>query len=255
MNPVFFGSSARQLYGVYHPPRGRATREAGVVLCPAIGQEYMRTHRALRQLALQLSKVGQHVLRFDYFGTGDSAGETTEADLGQWHQDVGAAVEELRDTSGLERISLVGIRLGAALAVTAAAGRSDVDRVVLWDPVVQGQRYLDDLLARAEPSRNGSTPDVVGVTGFPLTRRMREELAGVDLLALAPPAGRPMLAVVSEDRPEYRALAERWAGHAAGFRFQCLPSAGDWDDAERAGAALLPQQIIQEIVTSLSQGG
>ena len=62
MNPFYFGTSQRPLFGIHHPPKSSDVRASGVVLCPAIGQDYMRTHRGLKQLALQLSKAGFHVL-------------------------------------------------------------------------------------------------------------------------------------------------------------------------------------------------
>ena len=80
MRPFYFGDSEEALYGVYHSPQGEH-RDEGVVLCAPFGQEAMRTHRALRQLATLLTKRGYHVLRFDYRGTGDSALDIYEVDF------------------------------------------------------------------------------------------------------------------------------------------------------------------------------
>ena len=81
MNPFYFGDSSRRLFGIYHPPKGQSPRSHGIVLCCPFGQEYMRSHRAFRQLANLLSRRGFHVFRFDYHGTGDSDGESTEASV------------------------------------------------------------------------------------------------------------------------------------------------------------------------------
>ena len=43
-------------------------------------------------------------------------------------------------------MGLLGLRLGATLAATAAESRPDVDRLVLWAPIVDGARYAQDLL-------------------------------------------------------------------------------------------------------------
>ncbi len=72
--PLFFGDPARQLFGVYHPAAEGNAAERAVVLCAPSPQEYMPTHWAYRRLAALLAKAGVHVLRFDYFGMGDSAG-------------------------------------------------------------------------------------------------------------------------------------------------------------------------------------
>ena len=114
MNPFFFGSSEERLLGVHHPPRGRVPREVGVLLCYPLGQEYMRAHRAFRQLAMLLARRGFHVLRFDWFGTGDSAGAGEEGSIARWLEDARTAIDELKDTAGVTRVSLVGLRLGAA---------------------------------------------------------------------------------------------------------------------------------------------
>ena len=80
MNLLFFGSSARQLFGAYHTPPSTVAERGGAVLCPSWGSEYQASHRILRRLATRLSESGYHVLRFDYYGTGDSAGGRDEGD-------------------------------------------------------------------------------------------------------------------------------------------------------------------------------
>jgi pimeloyl-ACP methyl ester carboxylesterase len=252
VNPFYFGSSKRPLFGIHHPPTSADIRESGVVLCPPIGQDYMRTHRALKQLAQQLTKAGFHVLRFDYFGTGDSGGESVEADLEQWVANVGDAVEELKDTAGVGVVSLVGIRLGAALATVAASGRADIDRLVLWDPVVKGPAYVEELLQLGLPAGvNGSTPPgTIGVSGFPVTPTLRAGLEQIDLQAHEFPA-KPVLLVVSDERPEYQSMRHHLSAAVPGSTFRLVPTDADWDDVDRMGAVLLPQRIIQEIVTYL----
>ena len=54
--------------------------------------EYMRTHKAVRQLTMMLAKAGYHLLRFDYFGTGDSAGDGEDVTVEQLMQPAPAAI-------------------------------------------------------------------------------------------------------------------------------------------------------------------
>src|ERR1044071_4528450 len=113
MDPHFFGRSERQLFGIYHSPRGKE-RQHGIVLCPPAPQEYMWSHMAYRKLAGLLARDGFHVLRFDYYGTGDSAGESREGTLAEWRENLVAAVKDLEECSGVAKVSLLGFRLGAA---------------------------------------------------------------------------------------------------------------------------------------------
>jgi len=246
MNSFYFGSSERPLFGVHHPPKGKETRSEGVVLCYPMGQEYMRSHRAFRQLANLLVRRGHHVFRFDYFGTGDSAGASEEGSLAQWVRDVGSAIEEFKDNASLQRVSLVGLRLGAALATLAAADREDVEKLVLWDPVVRGSSYLAELLAAAKlPAAPSGT---VGVLGFPLTQALRDEVAQLDLCRLDEIGARAVEIVVSSERPEWKELHEAWLRRGFPVRHECIASGGNWNEVDNFGSALLPQELIQGIV-------
>jgi alpha/beta superfamily hydrolase len=246
VNPVFFGTSRQPLFGVYHPPKGSQQR-GGVVLCYPIGQEYMRAHRAFRQLANLLSKAGFHVLRFDYFATGDSGGESEEGNVERWLDDIGTAIDELRDMSGTKPISLVGLRVGGALAALTGARRSDLDRVILWDPVVEGREYVRALLEAASAEAN--SPDAtIGVNGFPFTPRMRSDLSALDLLSLGASASRRFTLVVSQEQNDYLSLRDS----GSHFAYRHIPSAGNWAEVDKYGSALLPQAIIQGIVACLT---
>ncbi len=142
MRPFHFGDSARPLFGLYHEPGGERPRDSAVLLCGPGPQEYMSSHWAVRKLAAALARGGFHVMRFDYSGTGDSAGETGTATLADWRSDIALAVEELRDLAGVRRIAVVGYRLGAALAAQAEIKVRDL---VLWEPVIFGAGYLAEL--------------------------------------------------------------------------------------------------------------
>jgi len=259
MNTFYFGTSEKALYGVYHPPRGEP-RDEGVVLCAPMGQEYIRAHRAFRGLAALLAKKRFHVLRFDYYGTGDSAGDCSAGTFDQWVEDIGTAVEELRDTSGAGRISLVGLRMGATLAARACERRDDVDAIVLWDPIVEGPRYILELLEsnRRQPGFDPEAarrlldgPEPIGILGFPLTAAMRRDLRAVDLGAVPPLLVRRAYIVGSSDRPEYAAIGERLRGHGVQAEYRCIPGPGNWGFVDNNGSALLPQAIIQGIAETL----
>lgn len=256
MIPRFFGRTDSPLYGVYHPPAA-TPRNSGVLLCYPFGQEYMRAHRAFRQLALLLSKAGHHVLRFDYAGTGDSSGELEEVDVNRWIEDIDEAVKELRDTAGSGTVTLVGLRLGGLVAAAAARDRVEVDRLVLWDPVISGSEYESELLSEIEAesrfaealhSGNCLTEDgVLHYNGFSMTRRFRETLAALELLELRQERVPRVFHVVSHQTDQFMELRKAWQAHP-GYRYQHTPAPHDWNYVDNFGGILLPQPVIQAIV-------
>ncbi|MGE0766451.1 MAG: alpha/beta hydrolase [Hyphomicrobiaceae bacterium] len=136
MMPFFFGTRERRLFGAYDPARTTKRAARAALICAPWGNEYIYSHRTLRQLALRLSQNGFHVLRFDYYATGDSAGADGENDTAGSGADVETAWAELKEITGIARISLVGLRFGASLAADVVARRaSEVEALVLWEPL------------------------------------------------------------------------------------------------------------------------
>lgn len=258
MNPLYFGSSRQPLFGIYHPARSRPVRTDGVVICYPMGIEYMRTHRLLRQLAKDLAERGHHVLRFDYYGTGDSAGRGEEVRLSTWLANVLTAVDELRALAAVPRVSLIGVRLGATLAFQVSHGLPDVDRLVMWDPIVNGRRHVDSLAARASASarqgngQNGGTRQLSEADGYPLPRELLDELAGIDLTAADAVLAREVCLITTALTTDLQTLAERLPGGATRVRCRHFPDPGLWDDPRRLGRAVIAPAAAREIVACLS---
>jgi dienelactone hydrolase len=182
------------LFGWYHPPAG-VRRAGGIVICNPIGDDLCRAHRPLRHLAQRLAAAGFPVLRFDYRGTGDSAGDEHEAArVPGWLSDIALAVEELRARGGVERVSLVGLRAGATLAAVAA-GASGVEAVVLWSGYPTGGAFVDDIVRthrlhrKLEPEAFSGGPPAEGgaeALGFFLSDETITGLRALDLAEVAP---------------------------------------------------------------------
>jgi pimeloyl-ACP methyl ester carboxylesterase len=141
IEPFFFGPCNQQVFAIYHPPIG-GSGQVLTVICPPVFNEYMRTHLALRELAMALAERGQHVLRLDYRGTGDSFGDLGEISIFDWVEDIANAVREGCEISGSRVVRLLGVRAGALLACKAVGAKNGVQRLVLWDPVPDGAGYL-----------------------------------------------------------------------------------------------------------------
>ena len=146
MEGMFFGPK-QSLYGAYHPPTSNAEGlESAVLICQSMGHEYMRAHRAMWQLAERATRRNAHVFRFDYYGTGDSRGRVNAPDWDEWLADVRHALHALQQQSGLMQVAVLGVRVGALVAAEASRMLPTVRRLVLFDPVVDGASYLNELL-------------------------------------------------------------------------------------------------------------
>lgn len=144
--PFFFSNGSYELFAILHQPCGKPN-DTGFVFCHPILEEKLWAHRVYVSLARDLAKRGHTVLRFDHSGQGDSDGDFSEVSVESHLNDIEAAVERLRlERPGLKRIALFGLRLGATFAALAALRSKDIDRLVLWEPIVNGERYMQEVL-------------------------------------------------------------------------------------------------------------
>ena len=247
MTPLFFGSSQRRLYGAYDPPQGARPGARAVVLCYPWGQEYLRAHRSMRRLANMLAAVGCHVLRFDYFGTGDSMGTAHEVSRRGWEQDIETAIEELQDTSGATQVSLVGLRLGATLAAHVAVRKKKlVHTLVLWDPVVSGLEYLEELLGGDTQAMGSGGGDV---QGFPMTDSFAAEIRELDVVVLVPELPARTRFIKTAPLPSHATLRAALDSAARSeIPLESVDALPPWVQDRDYGAGAVPTKVLETIV-------
>jgi pimeloyl-ACP methyl ester carboxylesterase len=246
VNPIVFGSRDRQLFGVHVPAQGRRKRQ-GAVICAPLGQEYERAHRACRMLGERLAGIGYDVLRFDYFGTGDSGGAGEDVTLHGCVQDTVAAVEEICALGSVRRVLLVGLRLGAAIADRAAAQTRTTERLVLWDPVSDGEEYLGELFGKSAEAVSASCSDTRYVRGYPLTDSLEEDLRAIVPGSFASGRVREILLVISEERAEHAALLEHLTSMQESVASVTIAGPRSWIEQPDLGAAAVPVDILDAI--------
>lgn len=212
--PVYFGPPERPLFGWLHRPP-ETTADVGLVICAPFGYEAVCTHRTLRHLAIGAALAGVATLRFDYDGDGDSAGSQSDPGrLASWVNSVREAVVELQRQTGVQRICLLGVRLGALLALLAADGLVEICACAAIAPVISGRAYLRELralsMARAQSTPPGTAePGALEVAGFVLTDETREALSGIDLAQLGATPLRSALILDRDDIAASGTLTQR----------------------------------------------
>jgi alpha/beta superfamily hydrolase len=187
MTPVYIDGC----YTVLHEAAGRR----GVVICGSLGDEDLNLYRSQVLLADRLARAGFPTLRVSYYGTGDSAGSDGEPDrLGAWCASIIASAHWLRTTHAVTRITLCGVRIGAALAALAASETEDVDSLALLAPVTTGRQFLREKILAAHtnadiwqshhPIDEGAWFEAHGVR---LDHPSRDALSGLDVRKLRLP--------------------------------------------------------------------
>ncbi len=167
----------------------------------------MRTQLALRELAISLAEEGQHVVRFDYRGTGDSFCDLDEVAISDWLEDIALVVREGRAISGCSEVRLLGVRAGALLICRSASASGDVRSIGAVGSSPDGGRYLQTLrriqvgIVERDLSwgRSRGRDALNEYAGYRLSKRMQEEFRLLDVDAFSSvPQGK--LQVVSTSR-------------------------------------------------------
>jgi len=271
MIPFFFGDQDRQLFGLFQAGKDNpGSGDTVALLCNPFGQETVRTHRMYRVLADRLARSGVDVLRFDYHATGDSPGDDNEGESEGWALDLASAHEELLRRSRASRIVWLGARLGATLAIKASiAVERAPDRLILWEPIVDGRAYLRELADRhvqtlkssfnapahlwaGRLESNALSHGREGV-GFEIGDALRAQLAVLTTGSLPRPRGSRCDLIEHGGRPAVVALAQAWRSEGLDVHEIVLNHDFDWLAAEALNTALVPTEAVQllsQLVTS-----
>lgn len=177
LEPFYLDGSAGRVFALLIAPDSRPSE--GIVYCPPFAEEANRARRTAVLCARRLADLGVATLIVDPYGCGDSEGNFGEARWEIWLDDVARGVTYLRN-QGVERASLIGLRLGACLAGEyAASAEPAVDRLLLWQPVVKGASFLTQFL------RLRSAHEMIASGSGVSTSELRETLASGTPLEIA----------------------------------------------------------------------
>ena len=117
------------LHGILHEPDHATARGVCVLLLSPGIKGRVGPHRLYLKISARLVLLGFHVLRFDYYGLGDSEGELSEralADMynsiqaGRYVDDTVAAMDWMQETLGIRRFVGSGLCGGSISALVTA---------------------------------------------------------------------------------------------------------------------------------------
>ncbi|OYU50592.1 MAG: hypothetical protein CFE31_03345 [Rhizobiales bacterium PAR1] len=212
--PVAFNSVA----GFLHAAPGRM----GVLMLSPWGFEEMTIRRGWGTLAATLAEAGLSCLRFDWPGTADSLGASLDITaLETWREAVRNAATFLRETTGIDRLCVLGQGIGALLAIEMSH-EIKADALVVMAPAREGRAGVRELTAwsamlasflRIETEVEGAA---VNVMGFTLSKPFADDLARFKLDRTAQQGAPPALLLARPERAGDTDIAEalQARGHA-----------------------------------------
>jgi len=251
--PGFLKVGGRRLFTMSYGPVPPALPSGSVLFVPPFGEEMNKSRRMIARQARLLAGHGMAVLVPDLFGTGDSEGDFGEATWATWCDDLAGCAEALMGECPRD-LTVWAMRTGALLATTALdSGRIDASRLLLWQPVTNGESYFNHLLRlrlaaglqgegprtttdelREQLDREGS----LEVAGYRLSQDLLHPLREAHLEALQ---GRPVQGVVWLElggalgrglSPASERMIERWRAEGTDVVAESLEGPPFWATQE-----------------------
>ena len=261
--PIFFGAAKRPLFGWFHFPlhlEDVQGHRLGLVICNPFGYEAICAHRSLKRFAQATADLGLPCLRFDYDGTGDSFGSDFDPErLQAWISSVHQAIDALKTRAAVDRVVLLGVRLGATLAALAAVDRTDVIGLVAIAPVLVGKAYLHELRALQmtldllpAPATFSCLPaGTQESVGFAISAETQRKLAQIDLTQQTRAPAHQVLLLDRLDLAPNAAWADQLRSLGATVAHRALP--GYVEMLLDPHKAQIPAAMLEATLTWLGQ--
>ncbi len=250
---MFIDSPQGRIFVIHRAPHSFKAH-SGVVLIPPFAEEMNQSRRMLTLLAEALAASGYHVILPDFYGTGESEGEFAEASWSGWLEQLECCITSMQNDYGVNRYVLLGMRTGALLVADyLQKSRSKPEKLVLWQPVVDGALYLKqflrlrlaaDMLADSQGENSHAlmqllaAGEVVEVAGYALTSAVTDGLSSSSLKNIDPkslPATYWIDLVASEGQLPplpHRNLAEIWHEANVTIQYQTTIGAPFWNSVD-----------------------
>lgn len=184
------------LYGCFHA--APAPTDCACLTIAPFGEERKCAYRLIVEVSRALA-ARLPVMRFDLSGTGESTGSHADATLTRWLADAAVALGQLRQSAPeARRFWLLGARLGANLALRFAATEPAVAGLLLWEPLLTGEDFLNEMIRRKqikemmgggqassladEQQRQWDRGEAVDFDGFPVNAALANELRNLNLV-------------------------------------------------------------------------
>ena len=171
-----------------------------------------------------------------------------------------ARMDKLKQKGNLSNLVLAGLRLGGTLAMMAAENRKDVNGVILWEPVVNGRKFLKELnwlqsryiesMHREYRRLYKGNPSLNEILGFDLTSSLTKDLKKLDLMSQFRLQNNDILFLLNESTFNYNGFLDFLINSQNKLTLKVVEEQMFW--LERPYKALVPVRSIRTIISWLS---
>lgn len=124
--------AAETIAASLHQPE-KSAGVAPVLLLHGLGGSRHEFNGIFIRAAARMASRGITVLRMDFRGAGESTGTTINMKPSSLVADTLAAIAYLKESCGVERVTILGLSLGGLVASLAALESEDLESLVLWE--------------------------------------------------------------------------------------------------------------------------
>lgn len=245
MKVFFLGEWPRRLYVALHQPARPA--RAGLVFCPPLWMEMESTYKHFARWAKKLAENGFAVLRYQPYGSGDSDGSMCSLTLESALADALAATRCLRESTGVEKLGILGLRFGASVAVHSASATLP-DFLVLWSPIANLRQYSRELLRmrlnkelihqqydQVKVTTGGMIKELeagscVDIMGYDLSSGLYRQMSAHPAWPESPPAPQVLWLGLAYEQRNADPVLKTWEERGCRIEAHFLREAAFWED-------------------------
>jgi uncharacterized protein len=145
--PAAFLGPLGVLRGALHRPVGLTNPAPAVIMLHGFTGNHVEDQFLYAQGARYLAEAGFAVLRFDFYGSGDSDGTFDQCTVHTEVEDAARAVEWLGQQQGInpDRIGVLGLSLGGCVTALLAGRDPRVKAAVFWNAVCLPSLHFQDI--------------------------------------------------------------------------------------------------------------
>ncbi len=198
MQAQFISSVDKKIFTLYFPGETSVRTKKAVLLIPPFAEEMNKSRKMFTELAKRMSLQGVDVLLFDFYGTGDSEGDFSQATIALWRENVSTCYQWLKQQGDVENIDIVALRAGSLLAIdfVSSSSQLNINKLILWQPVFNGKQFIGQffrLRLAASMMENGDKKEslqslkqqlndegFIEIAGYRLSQTLVEEFEGLN---------------------------------------------------------------------------